>query len=207
MDTAAFLQGLMLVLALIASLGPQNLHVLETGLRGRHVGTTVAVCIGADALLIGLALAGVADVLQLAKPHAELLRWALAAWCALWAVQAMRNWSRGPAMFAVPVAPGGVSRWRSLLVTGAVTFANPAVYVETLLIVGGAAASLDLPSRISFGSGALAASALWFCSLGFGARCVAPWLARAAVIGVLQFSGALVMAWMAVRMVTAPAGP
>jgi L-lysine exporter family protein LysE/ArgO len=205
MDTAAFLQGLLLALALIASLGPQNLHVLETGLRGRHVGPTVALCIAADALLIGVAVAGVARGLAPAEPYASALRWATAAWCAAWSLRSLRA-SLGRVPQAVNATPGGRGRLRTLLVTGAVTFGNPALYAETLLVVGGAAASLEATARTSFGSGALAASALWFCTLGYGARCAARWLARPAPMGALHLFSALVMGVVAARMVVVPPG-
>lgn len=205
MDTAAFLQGLLLALALIASLGPQNLHVLETGLRGRHVGPTVGLCIAADALLIAVAVGGVAEGLTPAEPWASVLRWATAAWCLGWSLRSLRaSLARVPQ--AVSASACGQGRLRTLLVTGAVTFGNPALYAETLLVVGGAAASLEAPARASFGGGALAASALWFCTLGYGARCASRWLVRPALMGSLHLFSALVMGVVAARMVVVPAG-
>jgi len=197
MEAAAFLQGLALSLATIAALGPQNLHVLRTGLAGRHVGATVALCVAADALLVGGALAGAADALGridgLEPSFAGLAALVLA--CFAW--RALGDARRPPAL------PPGAARppcrpalRRALAETAAVTFGNPAVWIDTLLLVGATGAALPDGSRAAFGAGALAGSALWFCGLAYGARLASAWLARPAAWRALSLASAAVMAAM-----------
>lgn len=206
--------GSLLSAGLIVAIGPQNLHVLRTGLAGRHVVATVLLCVAADALLIGVALAGASAALQarpalLAALHlacAPLLLWLAAA--------------AGREALARPVSPlrrhpEVASELRTALGRAAlVTFANPAVWIETVLIVGTTAAAREgATERAAFGAGALLASTLWFGALGFGAGRAARWLSRPAVLrGLSGVSGAL-LACMALSLlqsggvVLLPAGP
>ena len=60
--TPAFSAGLLLSLSLIVAIGPQNAHVLRMGLRGQHVGLTVAVSIASDVALIALGVLGLSQL-------------------------------------------------------------------------------------------------------------------------------------------------
>jgi L-lysine exporter family protein LysE/ArgO len=205
MDTAAaFLQGLALSLATIAALGPQNLHVLRTGLARRHVGATVAFCIAADALLVGGALAGAADALGRIDGLATSLAGVAAAALAWFAWRSLGEARRPPALPRGGLrAPGrGAELRRTMAETALVTFGNPSVWIETLLLVGATGAALPAALRPAFGAGALTGSLLWFTALGYGARLASPWLARPAAWRALSWAsagllGAMSMAWAA----------
>lgn len=56
------------------------------------------------------------------------------------------------------------------------TWLNPHVYVDTVLLLG--SLSAQFPSRFGFASGGVMASILFFYSLGFGARFLAPLMAK-----------------------------
>ena len=60
----------------------------------------------------------------------------------------------------------------------ALTWLNPHVYLDTVLLVGSIGAQQPADLRGSFVAGACTASALWFSLLGFGARWLAPWFAH-----------------------------
>ena len=59
----AFVQGLVLSLGLIVAIGAQNAFVLRQGLRREHVGSVVAFCAVADALLVCAGVLGMAQAL------------------------------------------------------------------------------------------------------------------------------------------------
>jgi L-lysine exporter family protein LysE/ArgO len=193
--------GTVLSAGLIVAVGPQNLHVLRTGLTGRYVAATVLLCVAADALLIGLALAGASAALQ-ARPAllaalylacAPLLLW-LAAGAGREALAAPTRSLRNPPEAAATL---GKALGRAALVT----FANPAVWIETVLIVGATAAARECSTkRAAFGGGALLASTLWFGTLGFGAGRAARWLARPAVLRGLSAVSGLLQACMALSL-------
>jgi L-lysine exporter family protein LysE/ArgO len=60
----------------------------------------------------------------------------------------------------------------------AFTLLNPHVYLDTVLLVGAVGAQHVGPARVWFVIGSAGASVLWFTSLGYGARLLAPVFAR-----------------------------
>lgn len=195
---AAFVQGLALSLATIAAFGPQNLHVLRTGLARRHVGAAVAVCVAADALLIGGALAGAAPALGRVGWLEPLLAGLAALLLLGFAARALAEAAAPPA--ASPGAACAQPLRRVLATTAVVTFGNPSVYVETLLLVGATGAALPSELRPAFGAGALSASLLWFGALGFGARAASRWLVRPPAWRLLSLGSAAAMGAMALSL-------
>lgn len=199
MSKIAFLQGFGLSFALIAAVGPQNLHVLRVGLARRHVSATIAMCVGADAVLVTGGLAGAAGALQSVGP-ALLPLHVLACLALLWmALRALRDARRARAVTCVGGADGE-SLGRTLAATAIVTLVNPSVWIESVLLIGAAGAVLPPPERCLFGAGALSASLLWFTGLGYGAGLAADWLARAAVWRFLALAAAAGMAASAVAV-------
>ncbi|WP_313335401.1 LysE family transporter, partial [Comamonas sp.] len=61
--TSTWLAGFTVCLSLIVSIGAQNLYVLRQAVSGEHVRACVAWCVFSDALLIGIGVAGMAQVL------------------------------------------------------------------------------------------------------------------------------------------------
>lgn len=204
-QTQAFLHAFGLVLSMICAMGPQNLHVLSTGLHRRHVGVTVGLCVMADAVLVAAALTGVAGLTDGQGPAAAALRWTAAAWMLVWACKAFRAACRAP----IHAAPSARSRGAraAVLATAWVTLGNPSAYVETLVVLGGSGAAWAGDARWSFGAGAVAASLGWFCLLGFGARVLAPCLLRPQAWRVLQSLSGGMMAVIGIRLVADAAWP
>jgi L-lysine exporter family protein LysE/ArgO len=60
----------------------------------------------------------------------------------------------------------------------ALTWLNPHVYLDTVLLVGSIANTHGETGRWWFAVGACLASVLWFTGLGYGARVLSPLLAR-----------------------------
>jgi L-lysine exporter family protein LysE/ArgO len=89
-----------------------------------------------------------------------------------------------------------------LTTTLALTFLNPHVYLDTVVLLGALAAQHG-PARWWFAAGAGAASVLWFSALGFGASRLRPLLARPGAWRVLEGVVALVMLAFAARLLVA----
>ncbi|MFY8084547.1 MAG: LysE/ArgO family amino acid transporter [Rubrivivax sp.] len=205
LDTSAafgtFSQGLALGLGLIVAIGSQNAFVLRQGLRREHVGSVVLFCAVADALLIAAGVWGMAQALGESPQLARALALAGAAFLALYGWRALR---RARQSHQLQAAGGMASLGRSaaLAQAAAFTLLNPHVYLDTVLLVGSIGAQQAAPLQAWFIAGAGSASALWFTTLGFGARWLAPLFARPvawrlldALIGVTMF----VLAAMLVR--------
>lgn len=176
-SSSVFLQGLALSLGLIVAIGAQNAFVLRQGLRREHVGSVVLFCAMADALLILAGVLGMAQALGERPNLARFLALAGAAFLLLYGVQALRR-ARHSSQLRAAAGGEGLSRGAALAQAAAFTLLNPHVYLDTVLLVGSIGAQQASALRGWFVAGAGSASLLWFVSLGFGARWLAPWFAR-----------------------------
>lgn len=79
------------------------------------------------------------------------------------------------------------------------TWANPHVYLDTVVLLG--AISADFSNKQAFAAGAITGSFLFFFSLGYGARLLAPIFARPRAWQVLDMVIALVMWSIAAKLI------
>ena len=193
---AAALTGLLTGLALIVAIGAQNAYVLRTGLARSHVAMVVGICVGADLLLISAGVAGVGALVTRVPLLLTVLRWAGAAYLVWFGVRAVLAARSARAM---PV--GGGSARSVVLTTLALTFLNPHVYLDTVLMLGNLANQHGTTGRWWFAVGAGASSAIWFSGLGFGASAASRWVSRAAVWRVLDVVIGLTMFGVAAFLV------
>ncbi|MGV3713925.1 LysE/ArgO family amino acid transporter, partial [Pseudolysinimonas sp.] len=170
------LAGFGLGLSLIVAIGAQNAFVLRQGLRREHVLPVVLVCALSDAVLIAAGVAG-GGVLFTAVPWlVDVVRWAGAAFLTAYGMLAAVRALRRPKPDATGLRAGGgvAGGWGAALATVlALTWLNPHVYLDTVLLLGSVAQSHG-DGRWWFAGGAMLGSILWFTSLGFGARLLAP---------------------------------
>ena len=194
---AAALSGFLTALTLIVAIGAQNAFVLRQGIRREHVLPVVAVCAAADALLIAAGVAGL-GVLVTEHPAAlTVTRYGGAAFLLLLAVGAARR-ARHPEHLD-PSAEGPAGLGAVLGTCLALTFLNPHVYLDTVVLLGSLAHQHD-PGAWVFGAGAITASVVWFTALGFGATYLRPVFARPRAWQVLDIVIAVVMATLAVAL-------
>ncbi len=196
MLTIAF-AGLLTGLTLIVAIGAQNAFVLRQGIRREHVGVVVVVCLAADAALIALGTAGVGALVQAHPGVLRLLTWVGAAYLVGYGVLSLRRATQRHAL--VEQAPA--SRGSVLTTTLALTFLNPHVYLDTVVMLGSIANGYT-DGRWAFAGGAMVGSALWFTSLGLGARALAGPLARPRTWRVVDIVIGLTMIALAVRLLT-----
>lgn len=190
---AAALAGLGFGLSLIVAIGAQNAYVLRQGLRKEHVFVIVAICALSDAALIAVGVAGLGAIIQ-------QLEWLLLLieviggvfLCTYGVMAAKRAWKpevlntdTGGAAISLKVAVGTVL---------ALTYLNPHVYLDTVLLLGSVAGTYEA-NRWWFAAGAMLGSIIWFSTLGFGARLLDPvfkkptaWRVLDAIIAVVMFT-------------------
>ena len=156
-------------LALIVAIGAQNAFVLRQGIRREHIGAVVAVCMAGDALLIVGGTAGIGAVVTRFHGALEVLRWAGAAYLLWFAVRSFLAAAK-PSVLAEQ-APR--SKHSVFATTAALTFLNPHVYLDTVVLLGSLANQQGPDLRWIFAAGAVAGSILWFSGLGYGARALA----------------------------------
>ena len=214
--------GLGLGLSLIVAIGAQNVFVLRQGIRREHVLPVVVICALSDALLIAAGVAGLGFVISAAPWLVVVARWAGALFLLAYGILAARRaWLGGEelrvdsadaeATASAPAAPGVATATRPRAATRtalgpviatvlALTWLNPHVYLDTVLMLGSIAATHG-DERWLFAAGAIAASILWFTALGFGARYLGRWLRTERSWRILDALIAVVMITLAVSLV------
>ncbi|WP_407657424.1 LysE/ArgO family amino acid transporter [Luteimicrobium xylanilyticum] len=198
----AALSGLASGLSLIVAIGAQNAFVLRQGVRREHVGAVVVICAASDVVLVAAGTAGLGTLVARSGTVLEVVRWVGAAVLVGYGVRsALRALPRRdpgalhPAGERPPSALGA-----TVATTLALTWLNPHVYLDTVLLLGSVAAGHGT-LRWAFAAGACVASWLWFSGLGYGARALVPVFARPAAWRVLDGVIAVVMVLVAVSLV------
>lgn len=204
-DLLALVAGLGTGLSLIVAIGAQNAFVLRQGLRREHVPAIVAVCAVSDLVLIALGVAGLGALVS-SRPgmlHGIALVGAAFLLCygLLAARRALRPKSLEAAGDTDAETDARAGRRRSVLTCVGLTWLNPHVYLDTVLLLGSIAAGYGT-HRWMFAVGAGTASVLWFAGLGFGARFARPVFSRPGAWRVLDSAIAVTMIVIGVRMAT-----
>lgn len=195
----AGIAGFKLGLGLILAIGAQNAFVLRQGLRREHVFAVALFCALSDAILIAVGVSGFAVAAEAAPWIVPVMRWGGVAFLLAYAFRAARAaWRGGQALEAA----GGTRAvpLRGVLVTVALlTWANPHVWLDTVVLLG--AVSAQFPGQgLAFAGGAMTASFVFFFTLAYGARALAPLFARPLAWRVLDGLVAVVMASVAWRL-------
>jgi len=197
----AALAGFYLGFSLILAIGAQNAFVLRQGLRRAHVAPVVLTCAVSDALLIALGVSSFAVIADLLPWVAPLFRYGGAAFLVFYGARAfLAAWKGGETLRAADT--GGGTLKSAVLTCLALTWLNPHVYLDTVILIGTIATQYG-PDRLWFGAGAVVASFVFFFSLGYGARALAPVFARPRAWQVLDIIIGLVMWAIAAKLLFA----
>lgn len=169
------LLGFVASFTLIAAIGAQNAYVLRQGIRREHVLPVVALCTVSDIALISAGIAGVGALISAHPGALNIAKFGGAAFLIGYGLLAARRAWRPSSLTPSESAPARLID--VLLTCAALTFLNPHVYLDTVVLLG-ALANEHRDDRWLFGVGAVTASAVWFISLGFGARQLAGLFAK-----------------------------
>lgn len=196
----AVISGFVLMLSLIVAIGAQNAFLLRQGIRGEHVGAVVTVCIVSDGLLTIAGVAGFGALSEAVPVFESVMRWGGAAFLVGYGAWAF--WRSVMVTETLEAAPSDGQGRRGVIFTVlALTWLNPHVYLDTVVLVGSVAVQFG-DARWLFGFGAVMASTVFFLSLGYGARLLQPVFARPAAwrildagVGTLMWTLAAYLIW------------
>ena len=172
----AFVAGLLTGLSLIVAIGAQNAFVLRQGLLRQYVGPVVAICAVSDLLLIAAGVAGIGAIVQHAPTALTVVRWLGVAFLTAYGLRSL--WRSRHAEALAPSSDAEPRLRGAVLQATALTWLNPHVYLDTVLLLGSIAAHHGPTGKWWFGAGAGLGSVLWFTGLGYGARLLSPVLMR-----------------------------
>ena len=156
--------GLLTGLSLIVAIGAQNAFVLRQGLARQHVGPVVAICAVSDLVLIVAGVAGIGTVIRRADWVIDAVRWLGVAFLTWYGVTSLLRARRTSGLAAA--APEPMTRRSAVVRATALTWLNPHVYLDTVLLIGSIAAHHGPTGQWWFAVGAGLASILWSSGLG-----------------------------------------
>lgn len=186
--------GFATAFSLILAIGAQNAFVLRQGLLRAHVFPLVLFCAVSDALLITAGVLGFGAIAESYPAFPRIMALAGAAFLVVYgAMRLHAAWRGDYAMVLSGTSPDLVT----VLATGAAfTWLNPHVYLDTLGLIGAISTQYPDPGqKLAFGIAAASASFVFFFSLGYGARILAPVMQSARAWQILDLGIAAVM-WM-----------
>jgi L-lysine exporter family protein LysE/ArgO len=170
---AALVTGFTAQASLILVLGAQNCFVLRQGLLRSHVGAVVTFCMISDIILAALGVMGLASIAHIYPSLLHVIEIGAVIFLLLYAGFSFRRAYVGPKIINQEQAPQS-SLLTTLGIMAAFTWANPHVWVDTVLLLGTVANAQPKGAEVPFLIGASVASAMWFVALGYGARILQP---------------------------------
>ena len=192
-------------LSLIVAIGAQNAFVLRQGILRQHVLPIVLICGLTDALLEILGIAGIGFVVERAPVVLEVIRWGGVAFLLWYAWGAARRAMQPGVLVAAEgdaAGPGSDagSLKRAVLACLAITYLNPHVYLDTMVLMGSVGNAQGDPARWWFAMGGGVASIIWFAVLGYGARALTRFFATPRSWQILDWIIVVVMLVIAGRL-------
>ena len=199
----AFLTGFFLGLSLIVAIGAQNAFVLRQGIIGQHVFYVALFCALSDALLIGIGVAGISIFLNnVMNQISNILFGFSALWLTGYGILRLKAVFKAKTMEAIEA-----SKLKGLMPTISIaailTFANPHVYLDTMILIGSISQQFFGYYKIAFTLGACLASFVFFFSLAYGSKLLEPIMQRQTSWRILDGLVALIMFTIALKLAIA----
>lgn len=204
---SVFLEGLAVSFGLLLAIGPQNFYVLRQGLRHRHVLAVTTTTFLSDSVMIALGVMGVGRFFAAYPLFAYWLGWGGVAFLLWFAVRSLKAAIRPDVVTNDRIeasAGDAAGKGVGIAVLHALAFAwlNPWAYVDTMVLIGGVSVKYESDSaRLLFLAGAVVASALWFYSIGYGAKRAASLFRKPATWRVLDSVITIVMLGVAILLI------
>lgn len=194
----AFVPGFFTGLSLIVAIGAQNAFVIRQGLARQYVLLVVVICTLSDIALIALGAGGLGRIVQSNASFLEVIRWFGVAYLTWFGIKTLRSVFKKEVLTTSEYS--SVSIGKIVRTTLALTWLNPHVYLDTVILLGTVSNQFK-ENRWIFSAGAMLASTLWFAAIGFGAQSAARFMSRPifwkildGVIATIMFSIAILLA-------------
>ena len=186
----AIIPGLLAGFSLIIAIGAQNAFVIRQGLTKKFVLLTVLICAFSDAILIALGASGLGALIKSNKNILEFVRWFGVIYLLWFAFKSAKSVFKKEVLNSAGEA--SADRKSVILTVLALTFLNPHVYLDTVILLGSISNQFGT-DKWFFVIGAMLASFIWFTAIGFGAKSASRFMSQPIFWKILDSIIALVM--------------
>jgi L-lysine exporter family protein LysE/ArgO len=194
-----FFEGMLIQASLIFALGPQNLFVLESGLRRQHQLTVSLTCYLCDFALIMLGVLGTSTFFNY-FPQLKIIIGGLGvAFLIFYGVGKILSDEEELKVDELSSTQNGLKK----AILNSVTFSvlNPHAYLDGIVLIGGYSAKYsEMSDRVSLGLGASTFSLIWFITLSYGAGSVMPLFANQKRMRFLMSTAGFVLLFLSAKL-------
>ena len=171
---SAFFTGFFLGLSLIVAIGAQNAFILRQGILRQHIFAIALFCSISDALLIILGVAGISYFFNdFINEYLKLIFGIASLWLFIYGVVRIRSALRLNSLIITNNQKSS-GLLNAISIVSIFTFANPHVYLDTMILIGSVSQQFIDLNRVYFAIGACIASFVWFFGIAYGAKLLTP---------------------------------
>lgn len=193
--------GLFLGFSLIIAIGPQNIFVLRQGLLKKNVFLVASFCSISDILLIFIGIGGISLIFEnIIDSYSDFLFGISALWLLGYGMLRLFSSLKNESKLKIDTEENG-SALSILLTLFIITFANPHVYLDTVILIGSVSQQFSENEKYMFGVGSSIASIIFFFSLAYGAKLIVPVMENSSSWRILDFSIGVIMLIIAFNLI------
>ena len=166
--------GFFLGLSLIVAIGAQNAFVLRQGILRQHIFAIAFFCSISDSLLIILGVAGISYFFNdFINEYSKLIFGMASLWLFSYGVLRLSSLFRSNSVI-ISTNEETTNLINVISIISIFTFANPHVYLDTMILIGSVSQQFIDLNRVYFAIGACIASFVWFFGIAYGAKLLTP---------------------------------
>ena len=198
---SALITGFFLGLSLIIAIGAQNAFVLRQGILRQHVFYIALFCSISDALLIILGIAGITYFFNdFVTEYSKAIFGIASLWLFIYGVLRIKFAFKSNSSIITNNRESS-SLKKAISIVSIFTFANPHVYLDTMILIGSISQQFQELNRVYFTLGACTASFVWFFGIAYGAKLLTPMMQKPSHWRILDSLIALIMFVIAINLV------
>ena len=163
MNINDFIQGLIIGLTLIIAIGPQNLFVINQGLKKSYVLIVVLFCSLSDSILIIIGINLSSLIVGINPNTIVILKIIGGIWLIFYGLNKIRQVNKIRNLENMNKVENNLKK--IVITLFLITYANPHVYLDTIILIGSISTNFD--NKLFFGIGAVMASFIFFFTLGY----------------------------------------
>jgi L-lysine exporter family protein LysE/ArgO len=196
---AVYLNGLMLGLSLIATLGPQNVFLIRQGALRNHAALSALICFCCDIILVCASVAGLHELLKLHPTLQGWVTWFGVAFLLFYGCKVLKQALSKKKQTTITGERNPPNRWQIVILALGFSLLNPHAIIDSLIIIGGGSSQFPEHQQ-AFLLGVLTSSLLWFSSLTFTTHYFAHVLSRAKVWKRIELSSGILMLFLSLKL-------
>lgn len=186
--------------SLIVAIGSQNAFLLKCGLKKQYALSVATICFLGDILLISTGVLGIGTLLYKAPLWKDLLTLGGVVFLFWYGYQSAKSAWKGSSHLELENSDIAQSWLKVVLMAMAITFLNPHVYLDTVVILGGVTAQMEPDEKLLFVIGALIASGSWFYGLVYLANKLIPLFSKPRTWRILDSAISCIMCGIALKL-------